>query len=1489
MTNNLKNLLILSSALLLALILYLGYQQTLTGQKISLEEFLTKVKNQEVKTITLSGKTNITFQTKDGKIFKTSKDPDESLTQLLKDYGISSSTIFSLEINQETNNIRDIVLTLLFNVIPFLLIAWIFWQIFRQAQRGTTQIFTFGKSGIKVYNPDDPNKVTFKDVANLEEAKQELMEVVEFLKNPDKFLKIGAKIPKGVLLVGPPGSGKTLLARAVSSEAGVPFFYISGSEFVEMFVGVGASVTGDTPVLIKENNKIKLLPIKKVVDRYYQENEEGIIKFIDNLETLGFESRGKYFFKKPKWTKVTGVFRHKVDKIYEIYFRGGKIKTTGDHSIFVREKNKIVCKRADELKVGDVLINLPFKRRSLFIKGLGTTHKISKFDFNDKKICLDLYEKEFQKINFAYNFALSMRGVLSQKAIGKIIGFAQTTIKNWQIDKRKPKLLSSFNLLKFSVPTKIKVTEDLMRLMGYYTAEGRTTKYFTQFIFGIHEKELIEDCANLIEKIFNIKPNIKDYKDINSTRITVHSSVISNFFEKHCGNGAKKKHIPSFLWEFPFNYYKAYLEGLYKGDGFISKDGRLIISTVSKRLALEIIWLSALHGYSTSLNKKISPKRKIRDKVIKESKYYIIKFGKTSNPFSESNKTQQPKKPIVTKILIKPYNDYVYDLCGCENEAFFGGEKPILLHNSRVRDAFAVAKRNQPSILFIDEIDAIGKVRGVGITGGHEEREQTLNQILVEMDGFEKGTRVVVIGASVTGDTPVLVKKNGKVMLKPIKEIIDEYYLPDEEGVEKLCPDLEVLGFVGKKNRKGVYFRKAIWQKVRSVFRHKVKEIYIIEYLGGKIKATGNHSVFVRTKFGVVPKLVSELKPGDCLVDLPYQVNRNHKEKERIYKAEFPQGFDLELKIFEPIYRKNLNKYLAYQFALTYAGKISQQKIASTFGFSQTSIGDWIRGFSLPREFSFKVFKHKIPEKIKVTPELMRLFGYYVAEGYSRKELDFCFNVKEKDKINDLKYLMKKVFGLEPDVERCITPNAVNIIYHSKPLAEFFAYWCGRGAHSKHIPSFLFEAPKEYFIEFLKGLFNGDGYKYKNGKLEITSVSKQLILELNWLSRMHGFKSYIHSFKAKEGRRIKNGKPLREIVAWRIGWGKNQNPFEAKQENKFNLKRPIVRRVIKVPYDGYVYDFCGCENEAFFGGESPILLHNTNRPDVLDPALLRPGRFDRKIVLDLPDVKAREEILKIHLRDKKIGKINLRQIAERTPGFSGADLANLCNEAAILAARRNKEFIEQEDILESIEKVLLGPERKTKVYSKKEKEIAAYHEAGHALVAHYLPFTSPVQKISIIARGRAGGYTLKTPLEERSFYFKKEFLDELASLLGGYAAEKLIFNDVTTGASNDLEIATDLAKQLVLKFGMSEKLGPISFSKPPREFSLEKEYSEKTAELIDEEVKNIINKALERALKVLEMKKDKLEKVAQVLVKKEVIEKKQFEKLIGEKKGYLQI
>jgi cell division protease FtsH len=306
-----------------------------------------------------------------------------------------------------------------------------------------------------------------------------------------------------------------------------------------------------------------------------------------------------------------------------------------------------------------------------------------------------------------------------------------------------------------------------------------------------------------------------------------------------------------------------------------------------------------------------------------------------------------------------------------------------------------------------------------------------------------------------------------------------------------------------------------------------------------------------------------------------------------------------------------------------------------------------------------------------------------------------------------------------------------------------------------------------------------------------------------------------------------------------------------------------------------------------------VVMAATNRPDVLDPALLRPGRFDRKIYLDLPTVTEREEILKIHLRNKKVGEVNLKEIAERTPGFSGADIANLCNEAAIIAARKNKTQIEQEDLIEAIEKVMLGPERKSKVYSKKEKMVAAYHEAGHAIVAHYLPYASPVQKISIIARARAGGYTLKTPIEERSFLFKKEFLDEIAAALGGYASELIVFNDISTGASSDLRVATDMARELVTTYGMSEKFGPISLGRKQeiiygyKEFLVEKDYSEKTAEEIDKEVQRILQEALERAKKILEIKRDKLDRVAKALIKRETLEKKQFERLVGEPKGSL--
>ena len=310
------------------------------------------------------------------------------------------------------------------------------------------------------------------------------------------------------------------------------------------------------------------------------------------------------------------------------------------------------------------------------------------------------------------------------------------------------------------------------------------------------------------------------------------------------------------------------------------------------------------------------------------------------------------------------------------------------------------------------------------------------------------------------------------------------------------------------------------------------------------------------------------------------------------------------------------------------------------------------------------------------------------------------------------------------------------------------------------------------------------------------------------------------------------------------------------------------------------------EMDGFERDTNVIVLSATNRPDILDSALLRPGRFDRKVVLDLPDVNDREEILKIHCRGKPLAlNINLREVAERTPGFSGADLANIVNEAAILAARKNKRQVFQEELLESIEKVLLGPERKSHILSPKEKEIAAYHEAGHALVSSSLHKAEPVRKVSIIARGMAAGYTLKMPTEDRRMKTKTEFLTELATLLGGYTAEKLKFGDITTGASNDLEKASELARKLVKEYGMSP-LGPISFGEKEelvflgKEFGEQRNYSEEVAAKIDKEVEKFIKNAQKTAQRVLNQKRGILEKIAKTLIEKETIEREEFERLI---------
>ncbi len=309
------------------------------------------------------------------------------------------------------------------------------------------------------------------------------------------------------------------------------------------------------------------------------------------------------------------------------------------------------------------------------------------------------------------------------------------------------------------------------------------------------------------------------------------------------------------------------------------------------------------------------------------------------------------------------------------------------------------------------------------------------------------------------------------------------------------------------------------------------------------------------------------------------------------------------------------------------------------------------------------------------------------------------------------------------------------------------------------------------------------------------------------------------------------------------------------------------------------------EMDGFDPHEKVIVLAATNRPDVLDPALLRPGRFDRRVVIDLPDRKDREEILKIHSKKKPFADdVNLTVIAERTPGFSGADLQSLMNEGAILTARENRKTISQYDLIRSVEKVMLGPERKSHIVTEKEKKIIAYHEVGHALTASVLPNADPVHKISVISRGKVAGYTLKLPTEEKSLHSKKEFLDDIAVTLGGYVAEKMIFDDTTTGSSSDLQVASALARNMVTKYGMSDKLGPVAFEKESRMLSpfgmAEKEYSEDVAKEIDDEVSEIINRAFARTQKVLTDHKKALDAIAKKLMEVETLERAEYEKLL---------
>lgn len=751
------------------------------GNEVPISQIINQIKEEKVEKISLEGdKIVAEVKNSDQKLISR-KEAGESIYKILESSGVDPK---SVTIEVKDLSLQQAWVGILSAILPILLLVGLMFLLFRNAREAGQGIFSFAQSRAKLFTKDQP-QIKFSDVAGAEEAKKELSEIVEFLKTPDKFKALGAKIPKGVLLVGPSGVGKTLLARAVAGEAHVPFYSIAGSEFMEILVGVGASVTGDTPVLIKSQQGMELIPISQFVDGYYKKEEEGVVKKVSGISTLGFDRKRNGFwgtnsekhlvFDKSSWKDVQAVYRHKVTEIYEIEYLGGKLKATGDHSLFIRTQGRIIPKKVNELKPGDLLVELPS---------------------NDE------------------------------------------------------------------------------------------------------------------------------------------------------------------YW----------------------------------------------------------PQSKHPDKF---------------------------KRAIVKKITKQPYNGFVYDLCGVENEAFFGGQKPILLHNSRVRDMFAQAKKNSPSIIFIDEIESIGRQRGIGISGGHDEREQTLNQILVEMDGFTPNERLIIISA-------------------------------------------------------------------------------------------------------------------------------------------------------------------------------------------------------------------------------------------------------------------------------------------------------------------------------------------------------------------------------------------------------------------------------------------------------------TNRPDLLDAALIRPGRFDRRVVLTLPDLEERKAIITLHMKGKPFTKdVSVEKLARRTVGFSGADLANMLNEAAILAAREGKKAIEPKDLEEAATKEKLGPQRK-RMQSERDRKLAAYHEAGHAIVGHFLKNVDPVHRISIVSRGLSGGHTLFPPTEDRSNESKSRLIDQITAALGGQAAEDMVFKDISTGAASDIEVATSIAKAMVTQYGMSS-LGPLSIHPRPM-FGIWKmedggEVSPKLHDAIDIEIRKIVDTCYKNAQALLRKHKTKLDLVAKALLEKETLESDEFEKIVGSKKS----
>src|SRR3989338_5610935 len=905
--------------------------------EVAISDLAKSVGAGDVKTILVEGdKLSITYQNNDVKTAK--KEVGFAFSQTLFNYGVTNEALAKTEIQ-----IKDEsgFMFWLLNILPFLLpiffILIFFWYISRQVRGAGMQALSFGQSKARITDPNDKNnRVTFKDVAGCKEAKEELKEIVDFLKSPKKFLDIGARIPKGVILTGAPGTGKcvtgdTLLhtSKGLVAIEDVPkYFSVNGDNTVD---GLG---------IVTLDAKTGLLKSSLASHLYHLGEQETLSMVTDSGLTIEGtpehpvialdKDTGHFIFKRlidisqDEWlvvgsnTQIFGSYT-KILSPDVAYFLG---ILTGDGCLTV--KDRIIFSTADPeilthmQKVAKTTFNSEFSKNSsrtydyelknveakarILSWGLKETYARHKEIPEWVRFAPKEYVCQFLQGLFDTDGCVEKSGSVTFSSSSKIlVDQVQVMLLNLGIVVRSYERRKKYN----------------NQLQSYIVIYGDFVEKFQEQIgFRVERKKVRLSAVCVRQKNTNI--NLiplqgvlvhKVWKEaVMSTNRTLNREFYSQSLYKNTVRYISGERTPS------QNGMNSFINGI------------LGLSPNLVRMP-EIAHLKNLSSGKFFFT-KISEIKKSRAVVYDLTVPVTHNF--LANGFINHN-------TLLARAVAGEAGVPFFHLSGSEFVEMFVG-----VGASRVRDLFKMAKKSAPAIIFVDEIDAIGRTRGGGFGGGNDEREQTLNQILVEMDGFDTSDAVIVMAASVTGDTPVLVKKNGQIQLKPIKEVIDSYYTDGEENVEKISPDIEVLGFDKKpvsKNLTGrTFFGGSSFKKVRSVFRHKVNEIYEISYLGGKIKTTGNHSVFIRTGQGVLARKVSDLKAGDCLIDIPYIPNRTNKKLREVRAHKFPEFFSLELSVYDPVFEGSEAVQEAYDRALVYRNILSQSMLAAGAGLSQTVI-----------------------------------------------------------------------------------------------------------------------------------------------------------------------------------------------------------------------------------------------------------------------------------------------------------------------------------------------------------------------------------------------------------------------------------------------------------------------------------------------------------------------------------------------------------------------